>query len=213
MKKRSSHTSSTARKRTSGAPLAVEDPASDTTIRLRTARQADGSQMWRLALNSGVLEENSEYVYHMFCRFFPDSCVVAEVEDQVVGFVAGLTSPRLPDTVFVWQIAVDHEFRGHRIAGRMLAQLMLSTPAEIQYLEATVTPDNNSSRRAFEGFARRHDAEYERSVLFPADLFIGPCDKDEVLFRIGPVDCTRASLRAAAAGITATDRELIGVPS
>jgi L-2,4-diaminobutyric acid acetyltransferase len=169
-------------------------------ITFREPTNTDAALMWRVARESGVLEENSEYVYNMFCHFFPRACVVAEVDGEPAGFIAGLFPPEQPDTVFVWQIAVDHAFRGRRIARLMLAELIRRNSSDIRYLEATVTPSNDSSRIAFEGFARACGAGCARTVLFPAHEFAGPADEDEVLFRIGPIDPDSKLLRATDSG-------------
>ncbi len=169
-------------------------------VMLRQPTRQDGSVMWRVARESGVLEENSEYVYNMFCHFFARACVVAEVDGEPAGFIAGLFPPEQPDTVFVWQIAVDERFRGRRIARLMLAELLRRNGPEIRFLEATVTPSNEASRNAFEGFARSCGSECVQSVLFPAQDFAGPADEDEVLFRIGPIDPDSEFLRAAEEG-------------
>lgn len=144
--------------------------------------------MWRLARESGVLEENAEYTYHMFSHFFAEASVVAEIEGQVVGFIAGFRPPERLDATFVWQIAVAPEARGRGIAAAMLHGLLQRLSPDVRYLEATVSPSNEASQRTFRKVARELDAHCSEEVLFPADRFHGPSHEDEVLFRIGPVD-------------------------
>lgn len=150
--------------------------------------------MWRLARESGVLEDNSEYSYHMFAHFFGDGSVIAELDGRPVGFIAGFRPPDRPDTTFVWQIAVDQECRGRRIASAMLHGLVAGDggPTRVRYLEATVTPSNEPSQRTFRAFARAMDAPLTETVLFPGDRFGGPLHEDEILFRIGPFDAAPA---------------------
>ena len=76
--------------------------------------------MWRLARDSGALDLNTSYAYLLFARDFADTCKVAVVDGEVVGFVLGYRRPTEPETLFVWQIAVDARLRGHGLAARLL---------------------------------------------------------------------------------------------
>lgn len=167
-------------------------------LKIRPPRLEDGDAeaMWRLARESGVLEENAEYTYHMFSHFFRDACVIAEIDDngpldgKPVGFIAGLRTPDEPKKVFVWQIAVDHVARGRGVAASMLHELIQRLAPEVEYLEATVTPSNEASERTFRKVARELGVGCETSVLFPGHRFGGPSHEDEVLFRVGPFNWT-----------------------
>lgn len=176
-------------------PSSLED-GEDSLPRIRPPRleYGDGAAMWQLARESGVLEENAEYTYHMFSHFFADACVIAEIQGKPAGFIAGFRPPDHPDAVFVWQIAVSPEHRGHGIAGLMLHGLLQRLNPDVQYLEATVAPSNEASQRTFRKVARDLHTLCNETVLFPGDRFGGPSHEDEVLFRIGPVsaDATEA---------------------
>ncbi|MEX2373347.1 MAG: GNAT family N-acetyltransferase, partial [Dehalococcoidia bacterium] len=93
----------------SSSPGDPTSPSGQGPLKIRPPHleYGDGEAMWRLARESGVLEENAEYTYHMFSHFFRETCVVAELDGLAVGFIAGFRPPDRPDTVFVWQIAVD----------------------------------------------------------------------------------------------------------
>lgn len=174
------------------------DPTGDATIVIRRSRleYGDGGAMWRLARESGVLEENAEYTYHMFSQFFGETSTVAEVDGEAVGFVAGFRPPYREDSLFVWQIAVDESVRGRGLAAAMLHGLIQRLSPRIHYLEATVTPSNEASKRTFRKIGRELDANVSEEILFPGDRFHGPSHEDEVLFRIGPIDPKRVGEHA-----------------
>lgn len=152
---------------------------------LRRPSADDGAALWALA--QGSVDENSPYAYLMMCEYFADSCVLAEADGSPVGYVTGFRPPDDPGTLFVWQIVVDPSARGTGLGGRMLDHF-LSGPQPPQWLEATVTPDNDASARLFRGFARRHGAVCEESVAFAADQFPpGSAHEAEMRFRIGPL--------------------------
>lgn len=162
----------------------------DGVIKIRRPRleYGDGGAMWRLARESGVLEENAEYTYHMFTHFFGEASTVAELDGEAVGFIAGFRPPDRPDTVFVWQIAVAPEARGRGLAATMLHGLLRRLRDDVRYLEASVTPSNEASQRTFRSIARDLRTHCSEEILFPGDRFHGPSHEDEVLFRIGPID-------------------------
>jgi L-2,4-diaminobutyric acid acetyltransferase len=146
-------------------------------------RLDDGRELWRLARDSRTLDVNSAYTYVLCCRDFAATSVVARSADGVCGFVFGFARPARPDTLFVWQVAVDAAQRGRGLAGRMLDYL---ADDRYGYVEATVTPDNTASDRLFSSFARARNATLERTPLFGAELFPGD-HEPEVLYRIGPL--------------------------
>jgi len=87
----------------------------------------------------------------------------------------------------VWQIGVLPEARQQGLGKRMLNEL-LRFPAcvDVQYLQATVTLDNQASRRLFQSYAESHNAECTISSFFTTDLFPTAHDEEE-LFSIGPL--------------------------
>lgn len=146
---------------------------------------SDGVAMHRMAAESGVLDVNSRYAYLIWCRDFAATSVVARANGQVVGFVTGFRRPDAPDTLVVWQVAVDPVTRGAGVGGRMLDTLFDRVPGA-RYMETTVTPDNESSNRMFISFANRRDVDFERTELFSAEL-LGAGHEPEMLYRIGPI--------------------------
>lgn len=124
--------------------------------------------MWALAGRSG-LDRNSPYAYIMFAEYHSQTCVVAEVHGELVGFVTGFRIPAEPDTLFVWQIAVDDRQRGRGIGAQMLDELVSRTG--VKTVEATVTPSNTASDALFRGLGKRHGHEVALATAFEEDLF------------------------------------------
>lgn len=151
----------------------------------------DGADVWEMIKETEVLDLNSSYSYVMWCEIFSDtSVVVKDEEGKVVGFVSGFIHPDTPDTLFIWQIAVDESARGQGLATRMLFKLLeREQENEIRYVEATVTPSNIPSRRLFQGLAKKLDTNCLITEFFSSDDF--PKEEktdheDELKFRIGP---------------------------
>ncbi|GDY30107.1 L-2,4-diaminobutyric acid acetyltransferase [Gandjariella thermophila] len=148
---------------------------------------ADGSALWRIARDSGALDLNSSYAYLLWARDFAGTSAVARHDGNVVGFVTGYVRPDAPDTVVVWQVAVDASHRGGGVAGRLVDHVLhRAVRTGVRYLETTITADNAASIRLFTALAERWGAELSRSVLFGAELFPDGHEA-EYLYRIGPL--------------------------
>ncbi|MCA1675444.1 MAG: diaminobutyrate acetyltransferase [Actinobacteria bacterium] len=150
----------------------------------------DGPQLWRLARDSGVLDVNSSYVYLLWCRDFAGTSAVARADGTVVGFVTGFLRPEAPDTVMIWQVAVDAGQRGRNLAARMLHAIVdrLSSRG-VRWMHTTVSPSNEASIRLFTALARDRGTEIERRELFAPDDFPTEESGDheaEDLYVIGP---------------------------
>ncbi|WP_245718066.1 diaminobutyrate acetyltransferase [Nocardia miyunensis] len=143
--------------------------------------------MWQIAVDSQVLDANSSYAYLLWCRDFQSTTVVAEIDGEIAGFVTGYLRPEAPEVVFVWQVAVDHAFRGRGIGVSMLDHLVNDAAEQgISTLETTVSPDNEASVAMFASLARRHGAQMSRESLFaPEDFPDG--HEPEDLYRISPL--------------------------
>ncbi|MFJ8754685.1 diaminobutyrate acetyltransferase [Streptomyces sp. NPDC102441] len=149
----------------------------------------DGAAIWRIARDSEVLDLNSSYSYLLWCRDFAATSVVARDENgDPIAFVTGYIRPDRPETLVVWQVAVDQAHRGKGLAAELLDALTARVASDqgLASLETTVTPDNTASDRLFTSFAQRHDVPLEREVLFEGALFPEGTHLPEVLYRIGP---------------------------
>ncbi|MGH3424566.1 MAG: diaminobutyrate acetyltransferase [Nocardioidaceae bacterium] len=162
-------------------------PHSDAVVQFRHPTVEDAGELWRIARDSEVLDLNSSYSYLLWCKDFADTSLLATVDGESSGFVTGYHPPDRPDTLMVWQVAVDQERRGHRLATHMLHSLVDRLDERpLTRMETTITPDNKASARLFSSFAADRGATVEREPVFPAPLF--PDDHEtEVLFRISPL--------------------------
>ena len=156
------------------------------TIAFRAPRPDEGALLWELARDSERLDLNTPYAYMLWARDFHATTLVADVDDEIVGFVTGFWRPEEAGTLMVWQIAVAEEHRGHGIAGRMLDALVEQTGATT--LETTITRANEASVRLFAAFAERFGAQHTVRDLFDEEHF--PEDDQwqaELLHRITPL--------------------------
>jgi L-2,4-diaminobutyric acid acetyltransferase len=168
----------------------VPDQTADIIYRAATA--ADGGEMWKFVAAAGVLEQNPSYAYILLCQHFGDTCLVAEQDGEMVGFVLAYIPPRQEDTVFVWQVGVSKKVRGKGVGVRLLRHLMaLPACRNVHYLEASVTPSNKASQNLFRGFAKRSNTQCKKMPFFPSEFFPEP-HESEHLYRVGPIEWPEA---------------------
>ena len=150
-------------------------------------RVRDGAAIHQLVEACKPLDLNSTYAYLLLCEHFAETCVRAEREGRTVGFISAYRPPRRDEVVFVWQVAVAEEMRGRGLARSMLRDL-LARPAMrgCRYLETTVSPSNEPSRRLFHGLAGELGAPVTERVLFGEQDFGKAHHERETLIRIGP---------------------------
>lgn len=165
--------------------VAMEEQKEKLTFRMPS--EEDGKDVWQLIKETGVLDLNSSYSYLMWSKFFDETSVVVEADGQIVGFISGFIQPKSPETLFVWQVAVDASQRGKGLASRMLqAILHRHTCRNIRCLEATVSPSNKASQALFRKLARDFRTDCNVSEFFTENQFPGEGHEAELLFSIGP---------------------------
>lgn len=133
------------------------------------------------------LDRYAAYLYLLLSDHFANTCVLAELEGLVVGFATGYRIPQREDTLFIWQVGTAPAAQGKGLATAMLLDLLERPENEgVCYLETTVSPDNQASRRMFSRLARRLAAALEERPGYSPALFPGE-HEPEPLLRIGPI--------------------------
>lgn len=157
---------------------------------LRHPTLDDAPWIWRLVRETGVLDENSSYAYLLLCQDFAETCLVAERDSQLAGFVTAYRPPQRSDVLFVWQVGVSAPARRQGLALRMLRDLVSRCrpdDAPVTFVEATVAPSNTASRRLFEVLANRLEAPLVEADGFSESHFRFGSHEAEPLIRIGPL--------------------------
>lgn len=149
-------------------------------------RPEDGPAISALIRACPPLDTNSAYCNLLQCLHFADSCVVAELDERVVGWLSAYRPPAAPDQIFVWQIAVHATARGLGLGAHMLAAL-LARPAVrgASTLTTTITEANTASWALFGALARRLGAPLSRRPLFDRQTHFAGAHDTELLVSIG----------------------------
>ena len=157
-------------------------------INLRPPSLTDGLAIHQLIAECPPLDTNSSYCNFLQAGHFAATSVIAEADDSVMGFISGYRIPTAPDTLFVWQVAVSEQARGHGLASKMLLDL-LTRPGneEINRLHTTITPDNEASWSLFKALAAKLDAPLNSQVWLDQLTHFQGQHESEHLIDIGPI--------------------------
>lgn len=138
---------------------------------LRVPEREDGADIWELVRACKPLDENSMYCNLLQCDHFRDTCVVAELDGKVVGWVSAYVLPHDPQTLFVWQVAVSSDARGCGLGSLMLNHLVGRKACKgVSRIQTTITSDNQASWSLFRRFAGQHDAKVDVQAYFTQAL-------------------------------------------
>ncbi|MFA0414663.1 diaminobutyrate acetyltransferase [Vibrio renipiscarius] len=156
-------------------------------FRFRRPTINDGNRIHALIANCPPLDTNSAYCNFLQASHFSDTCVVAEFDGAIAGFISAYLKPQstTPNTLFIWQVAVDDKHRGQGLAYQMLNELLSRCSGmNIEYVETTITKDNKGSWALFKKLDRENSGDGEVSIfLDQTQHFYGDHDT-EYLFRI-----------------------------
>ncbi len=163
------------------------DVPNTAAITLRRPVKEDGFRLHQLVAQCPPLDTNSAYCNLLQCTHFSATCVAAEQDGRLLGFVSGYIPPEQADTLFVWQVAVHEQGRGQGLAKRMLKDLISRDACtRVTHLETTITADNDASWALFRSLARDLGAQLCHHEHFLKEAHFGGQHDSESLVRIGP---------------------------
>ncbi|CUH39465.1 L-2,4-diaminobutyric acid acetyltransferase [Jannaschia seosinensis] len=139
-------------------------------ITFRKPVSEDGAAIWELVRACKPLDENSMYCNLIQCDHFADTCILAELAGEPVGWISGYIRPDEPETLFVWQVAVSELARGRGLGSKMLRNLLAREEcAGVSRMQTTITRDNEASWALFSRFAEKVGGDLEDEPHFKRD--------------------------------------------
>ncbi|MEA3405461.1 MAG: diaminobutyrate acetyltransferase [Pseudomonadota bacterium] len=146
---------------------------SQSVISFRLPKIEDGIAIYKLIKQSPPLDLNSSYLYFLQATHFADTCLLAEKDGEIVGFISGYFRPDGNDSLFIWQIAVSEKARGQGLAKRLVYQLIRNQANRPIVLEVccTISPSNTVSQNLFKSFAEQHGLIIEKEPFLESRHF------------------------------------------
>lgn len=168
--------------------VAHQKADNDLEFHYREPTAADGQAIAQLIASCPPLDRNSLYCNLLQTTHFARSCIMAERDGELVGWISGYRLPEEPTTMFVWQVAVHESARGLGLGVAMLRALF-ERPGVVgaERLVTTITPSNVVSRRMFARFAEDHGAKLCAEPWFDRQQHFGGCHESEECISIGPL--------------------------
>jgi L-2,4-diaminobutyric acid acetyltransferase len=93
---------------------------------VRACRAADAFAMWRACRRLAL--PLSPYSFVTLTEAFASSCVVAEVDDEVVAFLFGHVSAESPEVLRLWWLQAEPDYVGADVVDALL-QALVELPA------------------------------------------------------------------------------------
>lgn len=156
-------------------------------ILIKAPQKENAQGIFSLVKKSKILDVNSEYLYLLQATHFKDYCSVALDDKKVIGFVSGYLIPNESSTLFIWQVAVDEEYRGNDLARKLILNIIKRDKVDINFVNTTVSPSNKASLRVFEKLSNELNTNIEATKFFEVSDFENQ-HEEEVLYKIGPFE-------------------------
>ncbi len=162
---------------------------SEESVKILKPNEEDGKRIWQLVQRLSKLDANSCYAYLLWSSYFRNYTLVAKSSSTIIGFVTSFVAPEKKNTLFIWQVGVDPNYRGKGIAQQLIWKLLhkANKTQSISALEASISPSNIASKKLFENIAGRLNTEFSYKAFFPEDYFPNNNHEKEELIHIAPI--------------------------
>jgi L-2,4-diaminobutyric acid acetyltransferase len=131
-------------------------PQDWSSLKIRAPRADDMSGIVRVVRScEPFLTAHMSYIYWMNIRNHGETCAVAELNGELVGWCSISSIPN--GKYFLHQLGIAPKARRRGVAESLLAFLLnkLKTQSAVFKLEFTINRKNNAARVLFKGFAER----------------------------------------------------------
>ncbi len=97
------------------------------------------------------------YAYWILENYYSSTCIVAEENNNIIGFVSGMPSLD-KGSIFIWQICVHSDYRGKGISVLLLDTLIKKAKElEFKKIELSISDSNDISQSLFKSYANRNN--------------------------------------------------------
>ncbi len=151
----------------------------------RLPTRGDGHAIHQLVKACPPLDENSSYCNFLQSAHFRGTCIAAEFQGELVGFISAYVKPESLNDLFIWQVAVHPKARGMGLAFHMLTQLIKRENLKhITAVETTITKGNTGSWKLFEKLDAENLAKGSVTTFLDEDEHFQGQHETEYLYRI-----------------------------
>lgn len=113
---------------------------------IRNAKEKDFMSCVLIAQRAWPQFKERESIYHLFCKFFNDTCFVCEREGEIRAFVFGFISQVNSRQAYIHLVAVDPSAQRHGLAQQLYKKFFEAVDAlGAREIRLIVNPDNGTS--------------------------------------------------------------------
>lgn len=136
----------------------------------------DGMALYHLIERCPPLDLNSSYLYFLQSSHFADSCMLAEYNGEILGFVSAYRRPDDLQNLFIWQVAVSPTARGKGLAKRLISELLakqIQSHIALTAVSCTIAPSNAASQGVFQSLAKQYGLTLDICDFIKQECFAG----------------------------------------
>lgn len=102
-----------------------------------------------------------DYVYWIMEEYFASSNYVVLEDNKIIGFICALPSID-KQSYFIWQIVVDAEFRGKKVATLLVNRIIEEVKRKkFHQIDLSINKDNKASYHLFDRIAAEHNSKLQ----------------------------------------------------
>jgi len=155
-------------------------------IKITFPTKKNGSAVAKLIQRCPPLDLNSTYHYLIQSHYFDRTCAIALEGNKVVAFVSGFIKPKNKNCLFIWQVAIDGNYRGNGF-GIELIEFLLDQNKDVNTIETSITKNNIASRKMFQKIVTKYETTMSEETLFGKKEDFSYEHESEMLITIGPI--------------------------
>ncbi|WP_455368285.1 GNAT family N-acetyltransferase [[Eubacterium] cellulosolvens] len=88
-------------------------------VRIRTVKEKDFLEIMNLASKCNPIPIERDSIYHLFTKYFSNTCFVAEMDDKIVGYILGFISQLEKNVAYIHNICVSPDLRRKKIGSNL----------------------------------------------------------------------------------------------
>ena len=88
-------------------------------FKIRRVKEEDFFEIMNLASKCNPIPIERDSIYHLFTRYFADTCLVAEKDNKIVGYILGFFSQQDKTVAYIHNICVSPDFRRKKIGSSL----------------------------------------------------------------------------------------------
>ncbi len=138
-------------------------------VKIETIKENDFISVYTVAGKIKGIVQHAEHLYKIMSDHFGDTFFVAREDpengnSEIIGFMLGFISQKIPGYLFIWQIAVAEKSHGEKLGSRLLEYTIdQAIQKNCKAVMATVETTNTASQKLFEKFGFSIDSgEFKR---------------------------------------------------